>query len=73
MASHQKIRLPAWTIVLDTIGALFLALGIFGLVGGQALPLPEFLDVRAFSIVLIFTGVLLMLPMIVIIIRQAAR
>ncbi len=73
MAGQQKIRLPVWAIVLDVIGALLLALGIFGLVGGQTLPLPAFLDVRALSIVIIFAGVLLMLPMIVIIIRQAAR
>lgn len=71
MEDRNNPQLPIWAIMLDVIGALLLALGIIAQFGGDAIALPEFLDVRAFSIVLIFAGLLLMVPMIIIVIRRA--
>lgn len=71
MEGRNNPQLPIWAIILDVIGALLLALGIIAQFGGDAVALPEFLDVRAFSIVLIFAGLLLMVPMIIIVIRRA--
>lgn len=67
----RKFHLPAWAVILDVFGTLFLALGIIAQVGGDALLLPGFPDIRPYAIVLIFAGVLLMLPLVMIIIGQA--
>lgn len=71
MDNSHKRGLPIWTVILDVIGTLVLALGVFGLVGGNERIFPEFIDNQAFSIVLIFAGVLLMVPLIIVLIRRA--
>ncbi len=72
MENSTRPRLPIWAIFLDVIGTLLLVLGVVALVGGGDGIFPEFLDNQAFSIVLIFAGVLLMLPLIVVLVRRAA-
>lgn len=73
METKPKLRLPVWSLVLDAVGALFIGFGIFGLASGDELALPAFLDAQALSVVMIFAGVLLTLPMIILIIKQATR
>lgn len=71
MESNQKFRLPLWAIVLDILGTVMLVLGILALFGGDGALFPETPEIRALAFVLIFAGVLLMLPLIIIIIRRA--
>lgn len=71
MEDRNNPRLPIWAIILDVIGALLLALGILALISVDTLALPEFLDASAFGVVLIFAGLLLTLPLIIILVRRA--
>lgn len=71
MENSHSPRLPKWAIILDVIGTLLLVLGVLALVGGDHRIFPEFRDNQAFSVVLIFTGVLLMLPLIIVLVRRA--
>lgn len=69
----RKFDLPAWAIVLDVIGTLLLAAGIYALVGGDDLLFSDFLDIRPFAIPLIVAGVLLMLPLVGVLMGQVTR
>lgn len=71
MDSGHKPGLPIWAVILDVIGTLILVLGVLGLIGSDRPIFPEFLDKQAFSIVLIFAGVLLMVPLIIVVVRRA--
>ena len=71
MQNNRRIRFPAWALILDLFGTLLLAVGIYAQVAGDDLVFPEFLRIQEFSILLILLGVLLMLPLVVILIRQA--
>lgn len=71
MDNSHRPGLPIWAIILDVIGTLIFALGVFGLIAGGERIFPEFIDNQAFSIVLIFAGVLLMVPLIIVVIRRA--
>ena len=71
MPDKRRIRFPAWAIILDLFGTLLLAVGIYAQIAGDDSVFPEFLRIHDFSILLILLGVLLMLPLVVIFIRQA--
>lgn len=70
-AERRKIQLPAWTIILDVLGTVFVVFGILAQFGGAEQLFPGALDLRQYAIVLILAGILLMLPLVIIIIRQA--
>ena len=67
---NRRLEIPAWSIALDVVGALLLALGIFGLIHGDTL-MPGSGHIRACAVVAIAAGALLMMPMIIIVVRQA--
>ena len=63
--------LPLWTIILDGVGTLLLALGIFIQFGGDAATalLPE--GLHDGGIMLIITGALLMAPLVIAVVQKA--
>ena len=71
MDNNRKSGLPVCAIILDVIGTMVLALGIFTQFGGDDLIFPEFLDAKALGVVLIFAGVLMMFPLIIVLVRRA--
>lgn len=71
MQENRKIQLPAWSIILDLIGTLFLALGIYAQFVGGELLFSEFLDLRQYAIILILIGVLLMMPLVLHLVRRS--
>ncbi len=71
MRDSRTIRLPAWMIILDLFGTLFLALGIYAQFGGEELLFSDFLDIRPFAIILILIGLLLMMPLVLNLIKRS--
>jgi len=70
MKDRGTLPWPLWMLALDVIGSLILVLGLLGLFGGVA---PESMDsrvVQTASISFVITGLLLMLPFLVTVIRQ---
>ena len=67
----SSIKWPAWVLILDVVGTLLLALGLYGLFGGDELLFSETVDLKALSVPLIIFGVLLMAPLVLTTISQA--
>ena len=63
MKTSSGPKLPPWLLILDVIGTLILALGLFGLFGGDNLFSPA-------AILLVIIGALLMLPLLVFVINR---
>jgi hypothetical protein len=59
----SSIKWPAWVLILDVVGTLLLALGLYGLFGGDELLFSEAVDLKALAIPLTILGVLLMAPL----------
>ncbi len=59
----QPLKFPPWLLILDVIGTLIFALGLFGHFGGDNLFTP-------FAIPLIIIGALLMLPLLVFLVTR---
>ena len=71
MTTKRKMKLPAWAVILDVLGAFMLAAGIILLNGGAGLVDVSSTEVRGPAIALIVMGVLLMMPMIAVIVLKA--
>lgn len=71
MIRTQAPGIPIWTIVLDVIGTLFVAGGLFLLVSDGNLLGMEAAGFRGPAIALIVVGVMLMAPLVAVIIRRA--
>lgn len=71
MTTKRKMKLPAWAVILDVLGAFMLAAGIILLNGGAGLVDVSSTDVRGPAIALIVIGVLLMMPLIAVIVLKA--
>jgi hypothetical protein len=72
MQKH-KFRTPPRYIFLDALGSVMVGLGIFGLIMTGEPPELAFLHLKRDAWELILAGVLLMLPMVVYIIRNAGK
>jgi hypothetical protein len=66
----SSIRWPFWALTLDVIGTLLLALGLYGLFGGDALLFSQTVSLKAFSIPLIIFGFLVMAPLVLTTVSQ---
>lgn len=71
MPEKPKLPFPLWTLMLDIVGTILLAAGLFGLLAGD-LPSVEALNLAPLAIPLIIFGVLLMAPLVVFAIKGAA-
>lgn len=66
MTGKKDLPWPFWALALDIVGTLLLALGLYGHFGANE-------AIKAVGIPLIVVGVLLTLPFLVILFRQAGR
>jgi hypothetical protein len=66
----SSIKWPFWVLILDVVGTLLLALGLYGLFGGDELLFSQTVNLRALSIPLIIFGVLLIAPLVLTTISQ---
>ncbi len=73
-AESEKTQagLPAWAVILDVIGTVLLAAGLYGLFAQSEAPFAETVDLRANATALIVIGVFLMLPLLVAVVRRVA-
>lgn len=67
----EQRKLPGWALALDIVGTLFLAAGLFGLFAVDSLQLPGAETLEALAIPIIVLGIVLMIPLIAITIRNA--
>lgn len=70
MSEQSKGILPVWAVLLDVVGTLLLAAGLFGRFAGADLLASLPVDLRSISIALIVVGALLMLPLIIVILQR---
>ena len=68
--SSQKRVFPVWALVLDVLGMLLLALGIYSVVAG-GLPFAEDLELGYVGIALIIVGALLTMPLVLILVQRS--
>lgn len=68
----KQLGLPAWAVMLDVVGTVLLAAGLYGSFAQSELPFAETIDLRANATALIVIGVFLMLPLLVVIVRHVA-
>lgn len=68
---EQPPRIPIWALILDIVGTLCLAAGLYGLFAGGDPPFSDVVDLRANAVALIVIGILLMIPLLVAVIRRA--
>ena len=68
--SSQKHSFPVWALVLDVLGTLLLAAGIYSVVTGE-LPFAEGLEPGYIGVALIIVGALLMMPLLVVLVQRS--
>ena len=70
---HDRNRLPwpIWALILDGVGTLMLAAGLYGIFGGDDLVFAEIVDLHALGIPLVIYGVLLITPFVAFTISHA--
>ncbi len=61
----NKSRFPLWVILLDVVGTLFVAGGIYGLVADADSMFGGALDLQLLAVPLIVLGALLMAPLVI--------
>lgn len=66
-----KGKIPLGLIVLDAIGTVLIALGIFGLVSPESGFLAAVPQVRRLAIAALIAGALLAMPLIIFLIQRA--
>ncbi len=64
MNEPKKLIWPVWVLILDFVGMLLVAVGIYALVAAGPLPFADTLDLRAFAIPMIILGALMVAPLI---------
>ena len=69
--SKQNSGLPVWILILDVLGTLLLAAGIYSVVSGE-LPFAEVPEPGWIGVALIIVGALLMMPLLVVLGQRAA-
>ena len=64
MTEPKKLIWPAWVLILDFIGMLLVAVGIYALVATGPLPFADTIDLRSLAIPMIIIGALFFAPLI---------
>ena len=64
MNEPKKLIWPAWVLILDFVGMVLVAAGIFALVAADPLPFADTIDLRSLAIPMIIIGVLFFAPLI---------
>jgi len=71
MSDESRPKLPMWALMLDIVGTLFLAAGLFLEFGGTDMLASAPDSLRAMAIVLIVLGIFLMVPLVVVLVKRA--
>ena len=71
--SASRPRIPVWTLILDVLGTLALAAGLYGQFASGELLFADFVDLRANAVALIVVGVLLIVPAMVAMVLMLRR
>lgn len=69
-AKHSN-HFPAWAIILDVVGTLIVAIGVYAQFTGEVIRTPDPADAHAVSIVLIVAGVLMMAPLVITVVKRS--
>ena len=70
--NSRKRRLPFGVVILDLLGTLLLATGIYGMLGGDDLLFAKYVDLQEIAVALVIVGALMMTPLIFVMVRRAA-
>jgi hypothetical protein len=70
MMERKKLHWPAWVLILDLIGTVLVALGIYAQVADGELLFSGFVDLRALAVPIIIVGALLVAPLVFMTISQ---
>ncbi len=73
MSENNRLPWPIWAVMLDAVGTLLLAAGLYGTFGGDDLALSEVIDLHAIGIPLIIVGILLIGPFLAYTISHARK
>ena len=68
--NDQKRKLPIWALVLDVLGTLLLAAGIYSVVVGE-LPFVKGVELGYIGIALIIVGALLTMPLVLVLVQRS--
>ena len=68
--NSRKRGFPAWALVLDIVGTLLLAAGIYSVVVGE-LPIVKGVEPGYIGIALIIVGALLTMPLVLILVQRS--
>ena len=71
MSDRNCLPWPIWALILDGVGTLMLAAGLYGIFGGDDLVFAEIVDLNALGIPLVIFGVLLIAPFVAFTISHA--
>ena len=71
MSDRSRLPWPIWALILNGVGTLLLAAGLYGMFGGDDLVFAEIVDLRALGIPLVIFGVLLIAPFVAFTISHA--
>ena len=71
MSDRNRLPWPIWALILDVVGTLLLAAGLYGMFGGDDLVFAEIVDLHALGIPLVIFGVLLIAPFVAFTISHA--
>ena len=71
MSRKQHQQFPAWAIILDVIGTVVVAVGVYAQFTGEIIRTPDPADAHAVSIGLIAAGVLMMAPLVVTVLKNS--
>ena len=66
----RRTVLPVWAILLDVVGTLLLAAGIFGMVATEDTLAGIPLGLKEMGVALIILGALLMLPLLIVVVQR---
>ena len=62
MNRGDKPAFPVWALLLDIVGTLLLAIGIYGVVSAQL--------ARSLAVALIIIGVFMMMPLVIVLVQR---
>ena len=70
MTEKPALKWPAWVLILDLVGTALVGLGIYAQVASGPLVFSDAVDLRALAVPMILVGALLVMPLVVMTVRQ---
>ena len=70
MTGKPVLKWPLWVLILDLVGTILVALGIYAQVVSGPLILSDVVDLRALAVPMIIMGALLVAPLVFMTVAQ---